>query len=180
MGDGGWNSFNQQIVGELEKQGFGVIAFNSRKYFWNEKSPEAFAHDIERVSDYFMKAWNKQSLNIVGYSFGADVASFLPDRVSAGLRKKINKVALISPSASTDYEIRLSDMVGTGDKLNRKYPVEPEIEHAGLPIVCTFGTEEDKVLKSSLKSTKSLTVIKLPGDHRYQYNFALLVKSIGM
>jgi type IV secretory pathway VirJ component len=51
-GDGGWNSFNQQLVQEFEKQGYGVVVLNSRKYFWNEKSPEVFASDIEQLSKY--------------------------------------------------------------------------------------------------------------------------------
>ena len=49
-GDGGWNNFNQQIVQLLVKQGYGVVALNSRKYFWNEKSPEIFAHDAEHLA----------------------------------------------------------------------------------------------------------------------------------
>ena len=179
MGDGGWNGFNQQLVSEFKKNGYGVVALNSRKYFWSAKSPEQFAHDIERVSDYFMSAWKKSAVLIVGYSFGADVASFLANRVSVKFQLKIKRIALISPSASSDFEIKLSDMVGEGENLDRKYQVGPEIEHTSLPVVCTFGQEEVKALKSSLGNKKNLSLVELPGDHRYRYNFSLLVKTIG-
>lgn len=179
-GDGGWNSFNQKIVHGFESQGYGVVALNTRKYFWDERSPEVFAHDFELLSNYYLKEWKKSSLIIVGYSFGADVASFLPNRVSVELHKKIKKVALLSPSASTDFVIRLSDMIGESEKINRKYKVEPEIEKIDLPVVCIFGNEEVMSLKNSLRKNKNLTISELPGDHRYNDNFALIVKLIGM
>ena len=177
-GDGGWNSFNQQLVNQLEQEGYGVVALNSRKYFWSGKSPELFARDLELLSNYYLKAWGKSGLIILGYSFGADVASFIPSRVSSKLQKKIKKIALISPSASTDFVIRLSDLVGETENLNRKYKVSTEIEHSSLPEVCTFGQDELKVLKEGLKSNNNLKIITLPGDHRYQNNFVSLVKTL--
>ena len=179
-GDGGWNNFNQQMVQEFEHQGYGVVALNSRKYFWSGKSPEDFARDITQLTDYYLQDWKKSSVIFVGYSFGADVASFLPNRLLTELQKKIKKIALISPSASTDFVIRLSDLVGETENLSRKYKVKPEIDQIGLPVVCTFGKDETKVLKSGLKIKKGITVVELPGDHRYNYDFALLVKTIGL
>jgi type IV secretory pathway VirJ component len=162
----------------LEQQGYGTVALNSRKYFWREKSPEIFAGDFEQLANYYLKIWGKSELIILGYSFGADVASFLPNRVSPELRKKIKKIALISPSASTDFVIRLSDLVSETENINRKYKVSPQIEQTDMTVVCTFGQEEIKVLRNGLATKKNLTIISLPGDHRYQYNFSLLVKTI--
>ncbi|MCX6236762.1 MAG: hypothetical protein NTY07_04230 [Bacteroidia bacterium] len=179
-GDGGWNNFNQQMVQELEKQDYGVVTLNTRKYFWNEKSPEVFAHDFELISNYYLKEWEKSSLIIVGYSFGADVASFLPNRLSVELQKKIKIIALLSPSASTDFVIRLSDMISESENVNRKYKVGPEIEKTDLPVVCIFGKDEVMSLKSSLRKNKNLTINELPGDHQYEKNLALLLKMVGI
>ena len=179
-GDGGWNNFNQQMVQEFEHQGYGVVALNSRKHVWSGKTPENFARDIAQMTDYYLRSWKKQSVIIVGYSFGADVASFLPSRLSAEIQKRIKKIALISPSASTDFVIRLSDLVGESENLNRRYKVKPEIDQIGLPVVCTFGKEEVKVLKTTLKIRNNLTIIELPGDHRYNNEYTLLVKGIGL
>jgi len=179
-GDGGWNSFNQQIVQEFEKQGYGVVALNTRKYFWNEKSPEGFSNDFEKLSTFYLKEWGKSSLIIVGYSFGADVASFLPNRISVDLKNKIKKMVLLSPSASTDFIIRLSDMMGGNENLNRKYKVGPEIEKATLPVVCIFGIDEVMSLKNQLEKNKNLIISELPGDHRYNNNFSLVLKMMGL
>jgi type IV secretory pathway VirJ component len=179
-GDGGWNNFNQQMVQEFEKQGYGVVALNTRKYFWSDKTPDIFARDVEQISDYYLKAWMKSSLLIVGYSFGADVASFLPARLSAELQKKVKAIALLSPSASTDFVIRLSDMVGDTETDDRKYKVGPEIQKSGLPTICIFGEEEKKSLKSSLYNNKNLNICVLPGDHQYQNNLALLSQMISL
>lgn len=179
-GDGGWNDFNQQLVETFEKQGYGVVTLNTRKYFWNEKSPEVFAGDIDQLSKYYMKEWKKSSVMIVGYSFGADVGIFLPGRVSAELQKKIIKIALISPSASSDFVIRLSDMIGESENINRKYKVKPEIEKTDLPVICVFGKDEVLTLKTSLRKNKNLTIHELPGDHRYNDDFTALSKMIGL
>jgi type IV secretory pathway VirJ component len=157
-----------------------VVTLNTRKYFWNEKSPEVFAGDIDQLTKYYMKEWKKSSVMIVGYSFGADVGIFLSGRVSAELQKKILKIALISPSASSDFVIRLSDMIGESENINRKYKVKPEIEKTDLPVVCIFGKDEELVLKTSLRKNKTLTIFELPGDHRFNDNFTALSKTIGL
>lgn len=177
-GDGGWNDFNQQITQGFEKQGYGTVVVNSRKYFWEEKSPQVFAHDMEDLCNYYMKVWGKSSVIIVGYSFGADVSIFLPRFLSTNLQQKITRMVLISPSASTDFEIRLSDMVGENENLSRKYKLEPEIAYYKSPLICIFGESEELRLKKSLKNHNNLTIHILPGDHRYNNNFDLLLKTI--
>jgi type IV secretory pathway VirJ component len=177
-GDGGWNSFSQKLKQEFEKEGYGVVSLNSRKYFWKGKSPEVFARDIEKISSYFMKSWKKASLIIVGYSFGADVASFLPGLLTMELQNRIKKIALLSPSSSTDFEIRLSDLLATSDDLQRKFKVGREIEQNRLPMACIFGQNEDLLLKNSLNENDTLKIYQLPGGHHYKDNFSLLMKTI--
>lgn len=179
-GDGGWNSFNQGVIQEFEKQGYGVVALNTRKYFWEEKTPDLFAHDIEQLSWYYLKEWNKSSLIIVGYSFGADVASFIPGRVSPEMRKKMIKIVLFSPSASTDFIIRISDLIGKSENIARRYKVGPEIEKTDLPVICIFGKEEDLILKSALRKKANLKIYEVPGDHQYNDNLKMILEMIGM
>ncbi len=177
-GDGGWNKFSKNLIHEFEKQGYGVVSLNSLKYFRNEKSPESFAQDIELLSKYYLKKWNKTSLIIVGYSFGADVASFLPGYVSVQLREKITKVALLSPSANTDFVIRISDLLGIGYDESGKFKVQPEIEKSQLPIICIFGKKESLLLKTTLKNLSKVSIYELPGGHDYDDNSIRLVEII--
>ncbi len=179
-GDGGWNSFNHGLIKEFENQGYGVVALNTRKYFWDAVSPELFARDIEQISRYYLNEWKKSSLIIVGYSFGADVVSFIPGRISAELQKKIIKMVLLSPSASTDFIIRLSDMISKSENTDRKYKVGPEIEKTDLPVICVFGKEEELLLRSSLRKKANLNILEVPGDHQYNNNFTLISKMIGI
>jgi len=179
-GDGGWNSFNQSLIQEFEKQGYGVVALNTRKYFWEEKTPDLFAHDIEQLSRYYLKEWNKSSLIIVGYSFGADVASFIPGRVSPEIQKKLIKIVLLSPSASTDFIIRISDLIGNSENISRRYKVGPEIEKTDLPVICIFGKEEAMNLKSTLQKKVNLKIYEVPGDHQYNDQLKMILEMIGM
>lgn len=177
-GDGGWNNFSKNLSQELEKQGYGVVALNSLKYFWIEKSPEVLAHDIELIAEYFMKKWSKTSIIIIGYSFGADVASFLPSYLPVDLKKKIKRIALLSPWASTDFVVKISDFFWEKDTDTRKFKVCPEIENSTLPIVCIFGEGEDLILKSCLQNDKELTIYELPGNHEYKNNYSELVEKV--
>jgi len=179
-GDGGWNDFSQKLAHEFEKEGYGVISLNSRKYFRIKQTPNIFAKDIEHLVNYYMREWDKTSVIIVGYSFGADVAAFLPRRLPIDLLDKINYIALLSPSLSTDFVINLSDLIGDSKHTKRKYKLDQELNKTTLPIVCIFGAKEDLNLKNILLKREGLTIHELPGNHRYKYNTALVVKMIGL
>lgn len=177
-GDGGWNRFSQKLVHEFEEHGYGVVSLNSLKYFKDQKSPAGLASDLESLSEYYLKEWHKTSLIIVGYSFGADVASFLPGNLASNIKAKVKKVALLSPSASTDFVVRLGDLLGIDDNEKGKFKVGLEIEKSQLPIVCIFGEKESLLLKKSLKNKDDLSVYELPGGHQFDDNFNGLVQII--
>jgi len=179
-GDGGWSGFSRQLVTEFEKCGYGVVSLNTRKYFRKEQTPDNFAGDIAYLSDHYMKEWDKTSLIIVGYSFGADVAAFLPRRLPSDLLKKMTHIALLSPSASTDFVIKLTDLIGDSRNIRRKYKLRRELDESTFPIVCIFGIKEDLKLKSTLQNKKNLTIRILPGSHQYNGDLELLVKMIGL
>jgi type IV secretory pathway VirJ component len=179
-GDGGWNDFSQKLTHEFEKEGYGVISLNTRKYFRIKQTPNIFAQDIEYLVNYYMREWEKTSVIIVGYSFGADVAAFLPRRLPSYLLDKIDNIALLSPSLSTDFVINLSDLIGDSKHTKRKYKLGPELNKTTFPIVCIFGVKEDLNLKNILSKRESLTIHELPGNHHYKYNTALIIKMIGL
>ncbi len=178
-GDGGITDFSKSFIRELEQKGYGVVALNSRKYFWDQKNPGDFAHDIESIGEYYLKAWGKSSLAIVGYSFGADVTAFLPNTLSLSFLNKIKILALVSPTSSTDFIIRLSDLILEKDNANRKYKLEPELQKVNFPIIVFFGKEEQLLLKDSLKKNEQFIVYELPGEHKYDNNPGLLIKLMG-
>ena len=179
-GDGGWNKFSQKLTQEIEKHGYGVLSLNSRKYFRNKKTPDIFARDIEQLVNFYMVEWNKRSVMIIGYSFGADVSAFLPRRLPVNILSKMDHMALLSPSLSSDFVINLKDLIGDSRNTKRKYKIGPEIASSVLPIVCIFGKDKDLKLKNTPVKSKRLIVDKLPGNHHYKDNTSLLIKMIGL
>jgi type IV secretory pathway VirJ component len=179
-GDGGWNSFSLKLMAAFEKEGYGVVAFNSRKYFWTKKTPEIFAKDATQLAAQYLKEWSKKTVVWVGYSFGADVAAFLPCRLPNEMLAKTERIILLSPSLSSDFVVRLTDLIGDSKNTKRKYKLGPEINGTTLPVVCIFGKKEDLLLKNSLIKKESLTILELPGGHQYNNDPASLVKLIGL
>jgi type IV secretory pathway VirJ component len=177
-GDGGWNRFSEEVGHSFVKNGYSVIAFNARKYFWDAKTPQIFARDIEMLALHYLKVLKKTSLIIVGYSFGADVAAFLPNYLTKNLIAKIRLLALLSPSASTNFEIQLSDLITGGDSKDRKYLVSTELDRSIVPVLCLFGSDEDLILKKELRPGARIRIEELPGSHRYNQKSELLVEHV--
>src|SRR6185312_10421067 len=51
-GDGGLNKFSTALCETLHGKGYDVIALNSKSYFWDKKTPEQTATDI---NNYLIK-----------------------------------------------------------------------------------------------------------------------------
>lgn len=177
-GDGGWNSFSESIVNELVKNGYPVIALDTRKYFWNQKTPDLFAKDMKEILSVYLKAWNKDSFSIIGYSFGADVGSFLPSRLADHPSGKINSVILLSPGFSTGYVVKIKNMLNFGSTDREKYEVYPELLKSKAPVWCIFGLEEKSDFYKAIKETALIHKLNIPGSHRYDDNVPVLMKAI--
>jgi type IV secretory pathway VirJ component len=166
-GDGGWNTFSQKLVTELAENGYSVIALDCRQYFWQAKTPDQFTADAQTIIDYYLHVWHKSGFAIVGYSFGADVGVFLPGRISKNLFTHLKNMVLLSPGASTDFAIRLIDMVGLGKASVWKYKTGPELNKIAVPVLCVFGDDEDMAFKTNLKESEYIHKITIPGSHHY-------------
>ena len=168
-GDGGWTIFDVGVSKMLTANGMSVIGLDSRKYFWNEKQPQQVADEISSAVEYYMKLWNKNSFVLLGYSFGACIAPFIADDFSPTLKDSLKGVYCFSPVETGDFEIHISDLLKF--KTNEKYNVLSEMNKISLlnPI-CVLGEKEDSVLRKHF-SDAGITVLTLPGDHHYNYNF---------
>lgn len=176
-GDGGWNNFSEQLCDDLHKQGYSVVVFNSRKYFWNAVSPDQFINDLEGIINFYLKQSPVQSFGVVGYSFGADVGAFIPAMLSDELKEKLRPMVLMSPGLSTDFEVKLMDLLGAPEA-DRKYKILPELKQTSVPILCLFGNDEELRIKEYLKESEKITVEILPGGHRFDFDTKKLVTQI--
>lgn len=178
-GDGGMNSFSDRLVKALNQEGYATVALDAKKYFWSAKTPQQFAQEIQPVIEDYLKIWHKDRFYLIGYSFGADVSAFLPNNLSSQTADKMISVVLISPGYSTDYEVRLMDMMrNNGPTTGEKYQVYPELVKANKRVLCIFGSDENSDFYPGLKETDQIRKVLVAGAHHYEGDINLLLNAI--
>lgn len=179
-GDGGWTNFDQSIAEKLAEDNISVIGLDSQRYFWDAKNPKGTAEDMAKVLSHFMQQWNKKSLIIAGYSFGAGVAPFITQNLPDELRRLVKGVCCISPDKTADFEIHISDMLNMDN--TEEYNVITELKQLKpLKTVCLFGDEESVELRNCFANA-GIKVSVLPGSHHFNDNYkavATIIKAAG-
>lgn len=173
-GDGGWNSFSRDLCSSLAVHGFDVVALDARKYFWNERNPDTFSSDMSAVVMHYQNKWAIHDWILAGYSFGADVAPFALSRLNKKTAKLPTACLLLGPSASTDFEVKVLDMISIASVV-RKYDVVAEIRKSPCPTLCIVSDDEQSI---SYTNESLIKVKKLPGNHRFDNNIGSLTQSI--
>lgn len=164
-GDGGFNKFSTGLCDAIHTAGYSITAVNSKSYFWDKKTPEQTAKDVTVYLEKQFQARQNQQLILAGYSFGADVIPFIVNRMPDSLKKKLVSVIMLSPSASTDFEVHWSDIFGGTKK--RSMDVITETNKMGLQkTIIFFGTDEEKFPVKKIK-LKNYHAEILPGGHHF-------------
>jgi type IV secretory pathway VirJ component len=161
-GDGGWAHVDSGVAQELAGEGIPVVGVSSLKYFWQARSPESLAADIDRIADQYLEAWHKKRLILIGYSFGADVVPFAANRLSPSLKPKLTGVVLLGPSYRADFEFHVADWLRTD---SRGAPTSPEIKRLDpLPVLCVHGEKEAESVCPNVVGPH-VTDLKTSGGH---------------
>jgi type IV secretory pathway VirJ component len=176
-GDGGWFSFEQKIADHLADLGIPTVGLDSRKYFWNRKTPEETAEDIEKVLSYYGKEWGKKRFTLIGYSLGSEIVPFIVTRLSEEMRSRIASAVLLSPETFTDFEIHFSNMLGMGNSHNTYNVIEEIIKMQTVHTLLIFGAGEKSKVPGMLKG-KSVIISIIPGDHHYSFNLRLIIQTM--
>jgi type IV secretory pathway VirJ component len=177
-GDGGLNAFSKQLIENLNDQGYALVVLDTRKYFWDKKTPVQFAKDLGQTVSFYLKSWNKTSFALLGYSFGADVGAFVPPLLSDGNQDKLKSMVLLSPGFSTGFVTKISNMLGMGSSDNEPYKVYPQLLKCPAPVVCVFGKTENSDFYKALKPTANIKKMLIPGSHKYDDNVKLVAQTI--
>ena len=175
-GDGGWTSFDEDLSRKLAEKGIPVIGLDAQKYFWQRKDPAQTAAVIAQAIEHYLTTWNKQSVILIGYSFGADVVPFIAGHFPPYLKSKLQSVICLSPDQTTAFEIRLADMLEL--KTTETYSVLQAMKsiQAYHP-VCIFGSQEDPALRNRFAETKAKIVV-LPGNHHFNNDYETIARYI--
>jgi type IV secretory pathway VirJ component len=175
-GDGGWTKFDQLLSEALAKKGLNIIGLNSKKYFWNPKTPESTTADVSTAIAHYQKLWNKKSFILIGYSFGADVIPFIANRMTTSLRDSLNGVLALSPDRYSDFEVRIGDLLHLTK--STKYDVLAEFKNIkAFKAIAYFGSEEDIDLRNHFIN-EGVNTILLTGNHHFNYNYGEISESL--
>lgn len=179
-GDAGFNTFTKGLGTDLHKLGYDVFALDTKAYFWNKKTPEQTSGDIENYINQQLQGRKNQKVVLLGFSFGADVTPFVYNRFTPDLKSKIQKVFIMGPSKSNDFQIHLDEYFGVEPKGSLQ--VIPEINKMGtapvLLIVSDFEFAHFPYYEIKLGSNYKMKHI--PGNHHYGNNTKMLANFINL
>jgi type IV secretory pathway VirJ component len=164
-GDGGMNKFSKSVCETLNNNGYPVYALDARSYFWEGKTPEQTASAISAYLSDQAKLHPFSHLIMIGYSFGANVLTFISTRLSPVIKSKLHDVLIISPSTSTDFEIHLLDIAGIHSRRSMNVAQEINKLH-DFQVVTFFGSNEDDFPVQQLRLQSFHNEI-LPGGHHF-------------
>jgi type IV secretory pathway VirJ component len=165
-GDGGFNTFSTSLCESLNKNGYDVFSLNAKSYFWDRKTPEQSATDINNYLIKKLAGRKNQQVALIGYSFGADVLPFIENRLSKNMYENVIASFFMAISGSTDFEIHWSDIFGGNRK--RSMDVAAEMNKlSGKNIVIINGSDDASPVLNKI-SLKSYTHEVLPGGHHFE------------
>jgi type IV secretory pathway VirJ component len=176
-GDGGWYGFEQSIADNLAKQGIPTIGLDSKKYFWNRRTPEETTSDIANALNFYGKEWSREKFVLIGYSLGAEIVPFILNRLPEELKTKIESCVLLSPATTTDFEIHISNMLGMGNRNNTYNTMDEIIKMQSVTTLIIFGEGEKTDIPGLLNGT-SVLIRRIPGDHHYKFNLPLIMQTM--
>jgi type IV secretory pathway VirJ component len=174
-GDGGWNKFSNSVIQDLNDKGYEIVGLNAKEYFWHKKNAEQTAKDMSSIISGHMKPMKNKSFILIGYSFGADVMPFVVTHSVAGVMDNLKYIILMSPSAKTDFEVHVSELLGIGISDGESVPVE--INKINKPLLFVFGDKENDFPIKDIR-VKNFKTERLPGGHHYDGDPAAVVKVI--
>lgn len=165
-GDGGFNTFSTHLCESMNKKGYDVFSLNAKSYFWDKRTPEQAATDINNYLIKELAGRKNQQVVLIGYSFGADVLPFIENRLSKNIYENVTASFFMALSGSTDFEIHWSDIFGG----NKKRSMDVATEMNKLPgknIVIINGSDDASPVINKI-SLKNYTHEVLPGGHHFE------------
>ena len=163
-GDGGYAAGDRGMAETFAGQGIPVVVLNSRSYLSPKKTPDEAAADAARIMVHYMEAWQRDSVVLVGYSRGADMAPFIVTRLPDSTRSHLSLVAMIGLADHASFEFHWSDIV-KDTRRPADLPVSPEVmKIRGVRMLCLYGAHEKDSLCPTFPSSV-LAVDKHGGKH---------------
>jgi len=174
-GDGGWAGLDKEVAAALSKSGVPVVGIDSLRYFWTPRTPASAAADMDRLVRFYASRWKKQKALLIGYSQGADVLPFIVNRLPAASREHVALAVMMGLGKRADFEFHMTNWVSSSAS---GLLILPEVQKlpAGLGM-CIYGKEEKDTNCPGL-DPKQVQLVKLPGGHHFDGDYAKLARII--
>ena len=161
-GDGGWAEIDKALAAELAGRGIPVVGWSSLSYYWTPRTPDGAAADLARIVSHYTTAWHRPRVVVVGYSFGADVAPFLVNRLPAADRAQVSSLVLLAPSDTAAFAFHVAEWLGhTGDDV---LATRPELSRLAVPTTCV-APADDRDSPCANVNPRVQVVAALSGHH---------------
>ena len=173
-GDAGFSTFTKNMGNDFSKKGYETYALNTRKYFWQQKTPNEAATAVQNFLKSKINSRANPHVLLVGFSFGADVTPFIYNRLQDSVKAAVQKVFIIGPSKSNDFKIHLTEYFGMEPKGSLQ--VIPEINKIkNVPVeVILSDFEFSHFPYSQITLKNDYKMVHLPGDHHYNGKTGML------
>jgi type IV secretory pathway VirJ component len=173
-GDGGWAGIDKALSTRLARHGLPIVGIDSLRYFWNARTAESTAADLDRVIRRYQAAWRRRRVVLMGYSQGADVLPFILNRLPDGTRASVVSAVALSLSTTATFEFHVTNWIGaSGDQ-----PTLPEVQRlAHTRLVCVFGRDDRDALCPALQPD-AYRIVELPGDHHFGGDYDRLTRIV--
>lgn len=149
-GDGGWAALDQGLSAALAARGIPTAGLNSLRYFWQERTPEQTARDVDRLIEHYAEHWRKSRVLLIGYSFGADVMPSVFNRLTPQSHVRVASINLLGLGPGATFEVRAGEWLPW--ESGKGAPVLPEIAKFGsTPALCVEGAGEKHTLCPELQ-----------------------------
>jgi type IV secretory pathway VirJ component len=83
--------------------------------------------DLNRILQHYSALWKRTEVDIIGYSFGADVLPFMLNRIPADSLQKIRVITFLGLSSTADFQFHLTDWISSRTRSTSQM-VRPEVE----------------------------------------------------
>jgi type IV secretory pathway VirJ component len=164
-GDGGWAGLDQSLTAALSARGIPTAGLNSLRYFWQARTPEETARDVDRMIEHYATLWHKARVMLIGYSFGADVMPAIFNRLTEQSRERVASINLLGLGPAATYEVRAGEWLPWAS--SKGAPVLPEIAKFGsTPTLCVDGEGERHTICPEL-SKLGIKVRQIGAGHHF-------------
>jgi len=171
-GDGNWATFPRELASALAAQGMPVLGLLSRTYFITRRTPSEVAMDLEHEVRRQLRARDRNSLVLIGYSRGADVLPFVFNRWPLDLQRRVRGMVLVGMHDYAGFRFRLPDLL-LYIHWPGELPLRPELDRiAGLPLLCVRGEHEHHSFCAH--PVPGMTVVRHQGGHYVGNDTALI------